>query len=76
MMGGRTGTGVDLGAPMYLIAVLHPAYSTKLIIVSREGIEIEIRGPIALIGPVIGVRTTLIDLAEKIALGIGAKEKQ
>ena len=76
MMGGPTGTGVDLEAPTYLPAVLYPVYGSKLIVMSREGIEIETRGPIAPIGPVIGVRTTHIDLAEGIALGIDAREKQ
>ena len=76
MMGGPTGTGVELEAPMYLPPVYYPAYGSKLIVMSREGIEIETRGPIAPIGPVIGVRMTHIDLGEGIALGIDAREKQ
>ena len=76
MMGGPTGTGVDLEARMYSIALLIPGYGTKLTIMSREDIEIETPAPIALIGPVTGVRTTHIDLAEGIALGIDAREKQ
>ncbi|KAL8794482.1 MAG: hypothetical protein Q9195_002955 [Heterodermia aff. obscurata] len=57
MMGGPTGIGVDLEAPI-------------------EGIEIGTPGPIALIGPGIGGRTTHIDLAEGTARGIDAREKQ
>ena len=76
MMGDPTGTGVDLEALMYLIPVLSPAYGTKLITMNREGTEIETPGLIALIGPVIGVRTTHIDLAEGTALGIDARGRQ
>lgn len=76
MMGDPTGIGVDLEALMYLITALYPAYGTKLITMSREGIEIETPGPIALLGPAIGARTTRIDLAEGTALGIDAREKQ
>ena len=76
MMGDPTGTEVDLEALMYLTAVLYPAYGTKLITMSREDTEIETPGSIALTGPVIGVRTTHIDLAEGTALGIDARERQ